>query len=312
MIHRYSFWAIAIFSIAVSVLFFLLSISSLNTYSVSGRTEIADFKVPVHTANSSTYISGPLRNIFPLRNVKIWTGDGIISSNFTGTMSVLPGANIRFQRSGIENKFIILIENDAKTGKIIQLIDSSDEVVNSIAVNTIIDIPLSDMETPYTIPMNGIISVGSIVKPTSSPNQLMLLSAEVKINARPALGWIFNKLLRFEIDRFNLDQGDLARINSDGKDVLAVGFVRFDNQPGFKVTYHAQGNQISIRRFGAEGYNLRPSMWVKLAKDPHIQVFISVLAATIFGLLTWVAGSRVREEVAKLREAEKSDRQEEI
>lgn len=89
---------------------------------------------------------------------------------------------------------------------------------------------------------------------------------------------------RFVASEATLNAGDVVewRNNQGTAPAVATGFVQVGDGPGLQVTAHVAADYVLVNRYGAASYQLRPSVWDEITRDPLISggiVLIGVLGA---------------------------------
>lgn len=101
---------------------------------------------------------------------------------------------------------------------------------------------------------------------------------------------------RFLLREAILEAGDqVVWRGADDQPVRSVaGFVQAGEGEALHIVAYAEAEHISVERFGARAYNVRPSVWDRLARDPAIAVIVIVFGflSALAGLLE--AGARMR------------------
>ena len=92
---------------------------------------------------------------------------------------------------------------------------------------------------------------------------------------------------RYIAGDYLLDSGDrlaLYKDNSLKENVNMKGFLRISDKTSFDFTVHGVGEVLMVFRLGSADYQITPSIWSRITKDPIIAAITTILA-TIFLLM---------------------------
>jgi hypothetical protein len=113
----------------------------------------------------------------------------------------------------------------------------------------------------------------------------ILLSGEVRIIERQLFRdkkYIAGDYLLDSGDRLTLYKDDSLKNHTNMK-----GFLRVSDKTSFDFTVHGEGAVLLVFRLGSADYQITPSVWSRISKDPIIAAITTILA-TVFLLMEFL------------------------
>ena len=216
---------------------------------------------------------------------------------FTGAVELRGKVKITMTRVG-SSEFTVTIsqmhdeENsgpDSGEQVVAELYDAEDEFLASATGYAIIS--FHDMGKRYDegesiyLNISGVIDSVDTTDYPDSNTRPVLLEGDVSILEQAVPIPLIRE--NYIIGPFELGLGDSVRmINPYGK---AEGFVRVDDEPGFRAVYRSEAEKALITRYRFDGYHLSAGIWNRLLHDELLSI-LWALTITIFSVVLTTIG----------------------
>lgn len=256
------------------VFFVLLSFSYVllsereNVYSIKGNTEALTVTFTQDSINQWNVGSALLLNGF---------SDNTQLDSLPEDSYFFPNAGSIARISMIEapqheNQLFIVITSDNKSVGFIETPQGVVDLLDYVEIK----LPIA---RATLLPFKGKTHIGEDVG--QGVNRI-LLSGEVRVIEQQ-----FFKEQRYVAGEYSIDSGDRLVLYKDEQlkeQVSMKGFIRISNNPAFDFTIHGVGKVLTVSRLGSAGYQITPSLWARLTKEPIIAA-LTTLFATLFLLM---------------------------
>jgi len=275
----------------------LLSLWLQPTYSAEVRTEI--LSVRMNASNTHRW--------FMVKPRLLIDNDTVTIKRDSGFVELFQPLDVTLSRHG-NGKLLVQIEravddddrSDERLGPIAIFHWTASDTIKADTAMTFLGVQMDSTPNPLTFPFVGWAILGADV-PAVRRFAPMLLSGRVEI-----YGKIFNQ--RYRAGGVELEAGDkfavIQRPSKEKEEEKKVGYgiVRIDppdgavDSRGMLVTYHAEGKEAQVSRFGTGGHRLSMSWLVFLTSNPLFGVLAVVVVAIYTGLITAIWEKIVRGE----------------
>jgi len=228
---------------------------------------------------------------------------------FTGQIEVFPDTLTQFQ-IGPDREMLVEISRP-EGGPVARFSNATDEPDPVLDGDVVIVVPAASA-TSVVWPIIGHVVLGDVAVERISSARLFLNKARVTV-----LGKSLLSDARFEAGEHQLTMGDRLEIlgcpptsalftslfRACAAPTTAFGLVTTTPAPDsfLRVSYHAHGRRGLVDRFGTRGFEIRPSVWARLASDPVFQTLLLVVAP-LMPALAAVLGVALRREVLYQRQ----------
>jgi hypothetical protein len=204
----------------------------------------------------------------------------------SAVLYVPDGATMSFARTG-QGAVRLQIKTSETTGP--ALITPASGKAIALGSSDTLEFTLNDsgptFSGAFVMPFCGSLNLGSEVRDLA---EFVLLKGSVTVVEQQPLG------SRVVVSEARLDRGDDLRWDNSqacAKDVepagfpsMAAGFVSADEDAGIQVVAHIAASKLTVNRFGADPYDIRPSWVESAAKDPLL-VGVVLPGVTIGGAM---------------------------
>ncbi|MDE3271391.1 hypothetical protein [Pseudoalteromonas sp. G4] len=257
---------IFILFLAVAVVITLF-VERENVYTITGQTETLSVTLTNTPLNQWDLSLATLLDDISASNEKLEPLPGSTyfspSNNTTASIQVTP-----------EGKYLIILNNSGSVGQL-------ETSKNTINLPDYVEIVLPTKNTKV-IPFEGTIRIGEDV---GNGVDTILLGGNVKIVEKQLF-----RNNRYVAGEYEFDTGDRLELYEDKAHTTlskVKGFIQIGYSKNISFTVHGEGKSLNVSRLGTEGYQIKPSFWSRITKDPVIAA-LSTLFATLFLLMEFV------------------------
>ena len=194
--------------------------------------------------------------------------DDLQYENFTGSIELLPGTQVIFTRIATGDLIIKLFKQDGQpTAKLINEEEDIFGEISNCGYFYIKDIEeRAKRGETIVFPVTGNIEVGNEIRFLTHYKTPVLYGGKITILDK---SFIFND--NYSVGPFELEMGDSFVVEHPM--VPSQGFVSVNADSAIHLVFRAKGKAGLIKRYQAESFKLRNSVWSKLYQDEALSVF---------------------------------------
>ncbi len=221
------------------------------TFSIDARTQIL------------TWTPGE-RGIprWQFRSARMYRGDEPEPIDFSGNVELTPNAIVTLTRLG-DGPLRVTVEPTDSSSPVLNIYGLDEEWIDAVYEPSVFVMDINTAEDAIMLLMTGQLDIGQEFGQYGSESPELLKSAKVSI-----LGHTIDGRSLYDGGSTELDAGDYVRF---GVNSNAVGQVIVDTEPGLAIIARVIADNVEVRRYSSQGYEIQSSLFSRLKNDNVLQ-----------------------------------------